>query len=429
MAARKDSRRAAPSTQASDPDPEVEPPHPSTSTPRRTIRIEVSLKSVVLLGASIFAVWLLRQLFDVVLVVVVALMLVGTMAPIIEWLERKGLARGRAIVVAYAGLILGMGAFGIVTVPSLLSQLGSILRRLPEIEQKTGDVLSQWAVTEPLANSIRSGGSRALADRAAPFVLSYSKTAFETLAYAATTLFLSLYLIIDRDRMKGALFVLVPRKHHVALARILLNLETIVGGYMRGQLITSVMMAAFTFVILTIARVPNAIALATFAGLTDVLPYIGAILACGPATMASYSRGVPTMLFVFAALVVYQECESRFIVPRIYGQVLRLPSSIVMIALLVGGTLMGVVGALLALPLAAGIRMVVEELRLQLPGQALPDVRTAAQDRSANRSYARRARGEPVIEAAAIATEIAVERLEQDEEAGKNSPDVAITSG
>jgi putative heme transporter len=396
---------------------------------KRTVRIEIGLKSVLLVGASVLAVWLFRQLYDVVLVLVVALMLAGTMAPIVAWFERKGLGRGKAIAATYTGLLLLMGAFATLTVPSLAAQSSDILKRLPAMQESVAKILDGSKLTEPLARSIRSNGSREIAERAAPFLLSYSEKAFELLAYAATTLFLSLYLIIDRDRMRGVVFALVPRKYHVALARILLNLETIVGGYMRGQFITSVMMAVFTFVVLTIARVPKAIALATFAGLTDILPYIGAILACGPATLAATARGTPTMLFVLGALVIYQECESRFIVPRVYGRVLRLPSSMVMIALLVGGSLLGIVGALLALPIAAGIRMVVEELRLHLPGEDLDDAQIAVRDRKADRSYERRAHGEPAIEAAAIATEIAGKRIKEDEATGNDAAEVPITSG
>ena len=92
-----------------------------------------------------------------------------------------------------------------------------------------------------------------------------------------------------------------------------------------------------------------------FSAVADVLPYVGALLACGPAVLASVPRGPGVVLAVLIALSVYQEFESRFIVPRVYGRVLRLPSSVVIIALLVGGKLLGVLGALLSLPVAAGI--------------------------------------------------------------------------
>ncbi len=237
------------------------------------------------------------------------------------------------------------------------------------------------------------------------------------LAYAVTSLFLAMYLIIDRDRMRGAVFALIPRAHHVQASRILINLEEIVGGYMRGQVITSVLMAIFTFGVLSIAHVPNALALAALAGVADVLPYVGALLACGPAFLASLQEGTSVAIGVLVALMVYQEVESRCIVPRVYGNVLRLPAATVMVSLLIGGELLGILGALLALPIAAGLRMVIEELRVDLPGE---DVRVSIQqlqerkDEAEQREFAVRAAGAPATKAAAIAIYIAEARREND---------------
>ena len=96
------------------------------------------------------------------------------------------------------------------------------------------------------------------------------------------------------------------------MSRIVVNLETIVGGYMRGQLITSVLMSVFTLIVLSFARVPNALVLSLFAGAADVLPYVGAILACGPAFLAALERGTTVALVVLAVLLAYQEFENRF---------------------------------------------------------------------------------------------------------------------
>jgi len=110
-----------------------------------------------------------------------------------------------------------------------------------------------------------------------------------------------------------------------------------------------------------------------FAGLTDVIPFIGGYLASAPAVFAVSSKGTPSMLIVAAAMMGYQEFESRILVPRVYGRTLRLSPALVLIALLIGGTLLGMLGALLALPVAAGVQMIVRELRVELPGEG-PEV-------------------------------------------------------
>src|SRR5262249_13040686 len=97
--------------------------------------------------------------------------------------------------------------------------------------------------------------------------------------------------------------------------------------------------------------------------------FVGGLLATTPAVLATLSVGVPAAIVVLVAMILYQELESRVLVPRIYGRVLRLSPPVVIVSLLVGGPLLGLVGALLALPVAAGIRMIVRELRVELPGE------------------------------------------------------------
>jgi predicted PurR-regulated permease PerM len=215
----------------------------------------------------------------------------------------------------------------------------------------------------------------------------FSLRVFIVVAYGLSALFLGLYIIIDRDRLRGGLFALVPRSHHIRLSRIMMNLETIVVAYIRGQMVTCLLMALFVFGLLKACGVENALAIAAFAGLADVLPYIGPILSVGPAVLAALSRGPVVAVVVLVLMLAYEEFESRVLVPRIYGRALRLPSSVVLFALLVGGTLMGILGALLALPVAATVMMLIEELRVELPGEQEQPVDTRqreADDRSAH---------------------------------------------
>jgi len=378
----------------------------------RVLRMDISALTLVKTACAVATIWLLMQLWPILLVIVVALMLVGMLAPPIAWLERRGMGRGLAIGAVFLGVFLCVSSFSVLTVPSLGAELIGIVDRLPQTQADIADRLQTTKLGAPLARSVRGTGSTEILEKIARGVLSSSASIIETVAYAVTCFFLSLYLIVDRDRMRGALFAVVPRTFHVRLSRIILNLETIVGGYMRGQVITSLMMAAFTLVVLVIARVPDAIALAAFAGVMDVLPYVGGLLACGPAVLSAWPRGAPVAIAVLVVLASYQELESRVIVPRIYGRTLRLPAASVMVALLVGGKLLGILGALLALPIAAGVRMVIEELRFELPGEDIDDSATRKRDAREERAFERLAAGAPAEQAAAIAFEIAEERMQ-----------------
>jgi predicted PurR-regulated permease PerM len=392
------------------------------------IRIEPTAKGLLLTVLTVGASWVALHLLPVVLVLVVALFLVGTLNPAIQGLEKRGWTRGWGIGLAFAAVFVVAVLMMALTVPSLIEQVTGLVKEEPALRARIADVLARSPPTAPLAETLRNARYEALARPSAGAALEYSTRAAETFAYVMSAVFLAIYIMIDRDRLRGALFATVPRTHHVRLSRVLLNLETIVGGYIRGQALTSLFMAGFTLVLLMACGVHNALAIAVFAGLADVLPYIGVFLSVGPAVAASLSRGPVVVVVVFLAMLAYEEFESRYLVPRIYGRALRLPSSIVLVALLAGGSLMGIMGALLALPVAAAVRMLVEELRIELPGEKIDDEDLRARDEQAEEEYERRADGVPAAKAAAIAVEISEDRIQEEGERGA-AAEIRMTGG
>jgi putative heme transporter len=391
-----------------------------------THRIELSTRTLVLVPCVIALCFVALQLLPVLLVLIVALMLVGTMNPALEWLERMKMNRTLAVVLLYVLVALAIVGLLVVTLAPLIAQVQSVIQHEPELRGRLADMLGKSDSTKQLAERLRHVEYGALAESSAPQLLTAGTRMVEIVAFVVSAYFLALYVAIDRDRLRGGVFALTPRAYHVRLSRILLNLESIVGGYIRGQALTCAFAAAFTWLVLTLCSVPNALALAMFAGVADLLPYVGGILAIGPGALAASSQGLPSVLIVAGSLFAYQEFESRFIVPRVYGQVLRLPSSIVLISLLAGGTLMGIPGALLALPTAAALRMLMLASRVALPGDCVDDERIRARDEHAEQEYAERARGAPADQAAAIAVELSEQRIRQE---GELALEVPMTSG
>ena len=397
-----------------------------TDEPDRTLRVELTASTMLRVVLACAAVWLLVVIWPILLVIVVSLMIAGALAPPVAWLERRGMRRGLAIAAVFGSVFLGFAAFGALSLPSLAAQLADLVDRLPRAQWQFADLLQKSHLTAPLAASVRGAQTTQLTTRAAQQLMAYSGQIAIIIAYAVASVFLALYLVVDRDRMRGSLFALIPRRYHVRTSRVLLNLETIVGGYVRGQVITSLAMAVFTFVVLTVAKAPHALTIAVFAGLTDVLPYIGGLLALVPAVFAASLAGLPVAIAVLVALVVYQELESRIVVPRVYGHVLRLPPAVVMVALLIGGAVLGILGALLALPIAAAIRMMTEELRVELPGQRPENSQVRKLDAREERTFERLAAGASAEEAATIAAKIAEARFELDAARGVDPTETPI---
>ncbi len=372
-----------------------------------TLRIEIAPRTIVYLLLAVASVWMAFQLATVLTVITVALVLVGTLDPLVAFLERRGIGRGRALVLVFAVVVLAIGAILLLTVPPLVSQLLTMLESAPKARDQLIEWLRHFKWAKPLIQSVKAVPINDLVVHAGNTMLGYSSDLLTIIGYGISTLFLSIYLLADPVRAKGLLYAVVPRHYHIKIARILLELKVIVGGYMRGQLITSVCIFAFVFALLTFYNVENALALALFAGLTDIIPFVGGYIASAPAIIAVIPSGSTSIIFVTVLMFLYQEFESRILVPRVYGRVLRLSPAIVIIALLIGGTLMGILGALIALPIAAGVQMVVRELRVELPGEAPQNETMRVRDEKAETIYEQLAEGATAADAGVIASELA----------------------
>jgi len=395
-----------------------EPEQKANSRQARVLRIEISPWTMITLMLIITGLWLFIRLLPVVLVLIVALMIVGTLAPAVVWMERRGVRRWVGITIVFTVLfVLTMLIFAL-TIPELVNQIRSLIDMEPVLRERLAAWFALSPLTASLADAIRNVQYDAIFRSSAATVLTFSTNLVQGVAYMFGAIFLALYMMLDRDRLRGGLFAVVPRTHHIRLSRILVNLETIVGGYIRGQAITSALMAVFIFVLLTACNIPNALVIAVFGGLADVLPYIGIFLTMGPAVVAAIPLGPVIVLVVFVLMLIYEEFESRVLVPLVYGRALRLPSSVVMFSLIAGATLFGIIGALLALPVAAAILMLINELRVELPGETeqAADTVIRKKDESGELEYTRRTHGMPAEAAAAIAFKMSGDRKNAEDE-------------
>jgi putative heme transporter len=385
----------------------------------RKLRIEISPMSWIFAALTVAGTWLLLQLAPVALVLIAALMIVGAVTPVVEWLRARGASRPVAIVCAFIAMLLTVVAAATLTLPAIQAQVVDLVQQEPQLREKLAVWLESYPITASWAAALRAVQYQELVGASASHILAYSKRALEVVAYLAGAFFLALYMMMDRDRLRGALFGAVPRCYHVRLARVLLKLQTIVGGYIRGQLITCLLASVFLFILLVACGVPNAVALAVFGGIADVLPFVGAILMIVPSALAAMSKGPLIVGIIVAAILAYQEFESRVLVPLVYGRALRLPSSVVLFSIIAGASLYGVVGALLALPLAATLLMLVEELNVEMPGEeGVPEKMDVREEVERDEEeYQKRAQGLPADRAAQVAVRIS-QRADDDRRGG-----------
>ncbi|MDQ2785619.1 MAG: AI-2E family transporter, partial [Chloroflexota bacterium] len=390
-------------------------------TPRmRTVRFEIAPRSILLILAIIAGILLIARLWEIVLILIIALVLAGTFSPVVSWLEGHRVPRPLALsllLVALLGFIVGLGAL---IIPAFVHQFGTLSTDAPRIQAKLADFAARVPPLAGQADAIRAAKPDRLLTPIGVYALKSAGAAAQLVVLGGTTIVIAFYLIADHERVQGFLFALLPRHYHIRTARVLLDMETVVGGYMRGQAITSLCIGVFAFLLLQVTGVPAALPLAILAAFADLIPLVGGVLAVAPSVLFALTVGPLQAAIVLVSLVIYQQFESHLLLPRVYGQSLRLSPLAVIIALLVGGTLLGIVGALLALPMAAGIRVLIENYRIELPGEHPGEKEERAEEDRAEATYAAETQGTSAMESAMLATQIAGQLQEAEaEETGK----------
>ena len=367
----------------------------------------ITPRSIALVVATIACLWLAYELRVVGLVLLTALILAGTFNPLIEWMERRSIKRLFALIILFIALSSVAALLLFLTLPPVIEQVTHLVQDAPALRARLIAFLSERSVTLPLAHIVQSAEIDQAFARVEHNVMGYGSQVAKMLGYGGTTLVLSFYLLSDGKRARGVVYAMVPREYHMRLARIIQNMETIVGGYMRGQLITSAAIGVFTLLLLVACGVPNALSFAVLAALFDVIPFVGGLMMILPAFIAALPRGLPVAIAVLVSFGFYSEFESRILVPKVYGRVLRLSPTVVILALLAGGTLAGVMGALLSLPIAAGLLMILDELRVEMPGDDSIDRSKSARNAKTEARYEQMSAGSAAPEAGQIAKQLA----------------------
>jgi len=315
------------------------------------LKFEVSYRGLITIGLALLSLWAVVRLWPVILLVITALIFMTALLPYVDWLVRRGLSRGVAVLLILI-LVLGAiaGLFALI-VPAMVSEFKDIKNNLPDDARQLELFLGKFNIDVELQDRARDvDWGELVSGRAA---VDYGQRVVQTTLSILTIIFLTVYLLIEAPRLSKFLSQFVPRGREDDVDELMRSLSRVVGGYIRGQVITSLCISVFTLVVLLAVGAPNPIAFAVLAGFADVIPIIGAAIATLPPAAAAFHDSPTRAAIIFGLLVLYQQFEDRYLVPRIYGTTLNLPPLMVLIAVLAGGELLGITGVLLALPAAA----------------------------------------------------------------------------
>jgi predicted PurR-regulated permease PerM len=304
---------------------------------------------------------------SVLIIIGLAAFIAVGLDPVVGWLVRRRIPRWAAVVIV-VGCALGVAAaFLAAAIPPLASEATSLAHQIPHYMHDLQDRNSQlgrlnfkYHIQQRLSKLVTGGGSSLIGG-----VLGAGELVLSTASFIVVVLVLSIYFLAGLPRIKVFAYQLVPHSRRPRVILIGDEILAKVGGYVLGNFITSVIAGLGTYFWLLAFNVPYPVLLAMFVALLDLIPVIGSTIGGAVVTLVALTVSVPVAIATLGFYIGYRLAEDYLIVPRIIGRTVQLPAIVSLVAVLIGGVLLGIVGALVAIPVAAAVRLLLHEIAIR----------------------------------------------------------------
>jgi predicted PurR-regulated permease PerM len=326
---------------------------PDQSSPPLKTEITISWVTLLKLAVALLLGWLAIELSRLFELLFVALLIALTLRPILAWTERRGWPRWVGILFA-ALLLFGIVAGFIgVLIPTLTTQVSAIIKSLPQFKENLLGKVPASGPTREAFDQLFASPSFSNPEPLLKQFVSWGSVALTGLLEFFVVLIVAIYFLADGERVYQWLLAFLPPLHRRKLSDASPEILSVVTNYMAGQFITSGLCGIYAFTVLAVLHVPNAALLASMAALFDILPIIGFFLSVIPAILLAATVSPMTAGLVALLYTAYHLLENYFIVPKIYGDRLKLSTLTVLISCMAAGLVAGVVGAIAILPIIA----------------------------------------------------------------------------
>jgi predicted PurR-regulated permease PerM len=307
---------------------------------------------------------LLIRARSVLVLIGLALFVAAGLDPAVTWLSNRRLPRWSAVLIVLVG-VLGVGAvFLAAAIPPLTSQATLLAHQLPHYlhalrdpHSELGRLNSRFHIESRLQKLVTSRGTDIVGG-----VLGAGEVVLSAATSLLVVVVLTVYFLAGMPRLKLFFYRLAP---HSRRARVILlgdEIFTKVGGYVLGNVITSAIAGLGTYLWMLGWGIPYPALLGLLVALLDLIPVIGSTIGGAIVTLVALTVSIPVALATLAFYVAYRVAEDYLLVPRIMGRTVQVPAVVTVVAVLIGGALLGLVGALVAIPAAATIRLLIQEI-------------------------------------------------------------------
>lgn len=333
----------------------------------KEVQIQISTTTVLKVVGVLAGIVLLYFLRNIVALVLVALLIAVSIDPIVDWMVRRKIPRGISAVLTLLGFMTIVTGVALLVIPSVISEMSELIVDYAWlIEELTGGALQldAWVrgdlVVED-ASAVIETLRQAGVSEALPEVFAFASTMFGGALSVLLVLALAFFMVIEEKSLRTGFLNLLSKKRKQALEKMLPVVKEKIGSWLRGQLLLMLIMFSVTYVILLLLDVRFALVLALMAGLLDIIPFIGAIIAFFPIVIVAFSSSLVQAILVAVALLINQQIHGDIFTPKIMQRAAGMNPVITIIAILIGFEIAGIAGAILAIPSAMLLGVFVHE--------------------------------------------------------------------
>ncbi len=313
-----------------------------------------------------YVLWLaLSQAIGVLLLIALALVIALGLDPVVAMLERGRVPRWAGVLIVSLAALAVVVAFLALAIPPIVSEVNTLVNQAPHYLQSLqsknsllGRLNHQFHLVSNLKKALSSGGVSAVGSG----LLGVGKTALSAIEDIFIVVVLTIYFVADMPRIKGMIQRLVPASRRARTESLVDEGFARVGGFVLGNILTSVIAGLGTLVWLEIFSVPYPAVLSVFVGLMDLIPIVGSTIAGAVVALVALTVSLPVAIATAIFYIVYRNAEDYLITPKVMRRTVRVPGLVTILAVVIGGTLLGIIGALIAIPIAATIQLIVEEI-------------------------------------------------------------------
>jgi predicted PurR-regulated permease PerM len=312
--------------------------------------------------SSVAAALVVYTVRDILLRVVVAVFLAVSLDPAVRWLTARGVRRGLAVTIIFTVFLIILAAFLVSVIPPLVNQFGQLVRHFPDFLQSLQERSARFReLNNRFQLSTRlEGVLDQLPARVTGGVLGVTSQVFGAVVSFLTVVVFTVYFLLDLPRLRHGVVRLFPVERRERYAHVVDIMVNKVGDYMIGRLAIGFIAGVVAFAALQGLGVPYPLPLAIFIALLDLIPLIGhPIGSIAALLVALITKGLwPTTVLLLVVFLVYQQLENYFIGPRVLRHSVDISAAAVLLAALIGAAIIGVIGALVAIPIAAALKVV-----------------------------------------------------------------------